>query len=115
MKDVSINVIIWENRIETAHKYNEIHRVRGLQRALHHVDEDCSYRRLEYTQETKVSEKQRKVVGRQRELQEATLFGNREKISSKKAQLEDTRQELSDGRNELSLIQALGRSWSDIK
>ncbi|HHR3735275.1 TPA: DUF1090 domain-containing protein [Salmonella enterica] len=104
-----------EEQLEYAHKYNEIYRVRGLQRALRHVDENCSYRHQEYTQETRVSEKQRKVAGRQSELQEAALSGNREKISSKKAQLEDARQELSDARSELSRIQNHSRSRSDIK
>lgn len=91
-----------EHQLEYAQAYNNIHRMRGLQRALRNLDEHCTYSRVQEFQKSKIAEKQQKVTKRQYELEQARMSGRREKIADRQAKLAEAEEELAEARQELS-------------
>ncbi|HFW5421936.1 TPA: DUF1090 family protein [Salmonella enterica subsp. enterica serovar Wandsworth] len=69
-----------EHQLEYAQAYNNIHRMAGLQRALHHIDQYCNNNLSQQTA-SKVAEKQHTVTGRPDELEQARLSERNDKIT----------------------------------
>lgn len=90
-----------EHQLEYAQAYNNFHRMAGLQRALHHIDEYCNSK-LPQQNAGRVAEKQRKVTRRLHELEQARLSGKNEKIADRMAKLAEAREELTEARRGLS-------------
>lgn len=90
-----------EHQLEYALAYNNAHRVAGLQNALRRINEYCTDKRLLARKETKLTEKQRKVMEYQRELEQSLASGKREQITNKQAKQDEAREEQAKARSEL--------------
>jgi uncharacterized protein YlxW (UPF0749 family) len=91
-----------ETQIMYAKKYDNTDRIRGLEKALKEVNENCTDESLKTKRMKRITEKEEKVSERELELKEAKETGNSDKIKKKERKLEDAINELSEAKNELS-------------
>lgn len=76
-------------QIEYAKKYNNPHRLAGLERALRNVEANCTNGSYRADLEEKVANKERKVAERRAELAKAESTGKQKKIAQKTRKLEE--------------------------
>ncbi|QBH96568.1 DUF1090 domain-containing protein [Limnobaculum zhutongyuii] len=88
-------------QIEYAKKYNNPHRLAGLERALSNVKAHCSNNGYIADAESKIADKERKVEKRRQELAEAKATGKSDKISKKQKKLQKAEAELDEALNAL--------------
>lgn len=87
-----------EQQISYANLHGNANQVAGLQKALQESREHCTDQGLRAELQQKVSEKERKVVDRQRELAAAQASGQPDKVAKKQRRLKEAQQELREAR-----------------
>lgn len=90
-----------ETQITYAKKYDNTHRIQGLEKALEEINENCTDESLKIKRMEKITEKEQKVAERKDDLKEAKENGNLNKIKKKERKLEAAINELSEAKNEL--------------
>ncbi|EML2681547.1 MULTISPECIES: DUF1090 domain-containing protein [Klebsiella] len=83
-----------QKQLEYAKAYGNIHRVRGLERALTNVQRYCTDGKLTSEWQEKVADKESKVRERMEELRHAQASGDPEKIRKKEKKLQEAKNEL---------------------
>ena len=87
-----------ETQLSYANLHGNANQVAGLQRALQESREHCTDQGLRADLQQHVSEKERKVAQRQRELTEAQAGGKPDKVAKKQRRMEEAQQELREAR-----------------
>lgn len=90
-----------EQQIEQAKKYNNTHRVAGLEKALQEIKDGCNDDTLKAQREQDIAEKKAKVAERKQELQEAQADGRSDKVAKKQKKLDEALEELKEAEAEL--------------
>jgi hypothetical protein len=88
-----------EQQIGYANLHGNASQAAGLRKALQESREHCTDQGLRVDLQQHVSEKERKVADRQRELAEAQAAGKSDKIARKQRRLEEAQQELREARD----------------
>lgn len=92
-----------QKQLEYAKAYGNMHRVRGLERALTKVQLYCTDGKITSDWQEKVADKERKVRERVAELQHAQASGDPEKIRKKEKKLQEAKNELMEAQSGLNL------------
>ncbi len=87
-----------QQQIDYAKTDGNERRVRGLEKALAEVNDNCTDESLLRERQIKVQEKERTVSERITELEEAKETGRRDKINNKQKKLEEAKQELAEAK-----------------
>ncbi|PFG45550.1 uncharacterized protein DUF1090 [Vibrio sp. ES.051] len=90
-----------EQQIEYAKAQGNEYRIKGLERALAGIQNECSEETLRQELQVEVEEKAQEVQEREQELAEAKRSGKADKIEKKRQKLEESQQELLDAKREL--------------
>lgn len=96
-----------QKQLEYAKAYGNIHRVRGLERALTKVQLYCTDSKITSQWQEKVADKESKVRERREELRHAQASGDPEKIRKKEKKLQEAKNELMEAQSGLN--QSLSR------
>lgn len=90
-----------EAQITEAQKTDNVERVQGLEKALLNVKMHCKDNNLEAEYKNNITDKTEKVAERQKDLAEAKLKGDNQKIAEKTAKLNDAEKELAEAKDKL--------------
>lgn len=86
-----------QHEIDIAQKYDNQHRVSGLQQALSEIRANCSDAGLKKARQEKIKQREQKVAEREQELQqEKAAGGNHEKIGKREKKLSEAQLELKE-------------------
>ncbi|WP_283598756.1 DUF1090 domain-containing protein [Photobacterium phosphoreum] len=88
-----------KTQISYAKEYNNTYQLKGLQKALAEVNDNCTDESLKAEQLKKVANKEKKVEERKQELIEAKESGKKNKINKKERKLQEAIDELQDEKN----------------
>lgn len=88
-----------KTQISYAKEYNNTYQLKGLQKALAEVNDNCTDESLKAEQLKKVANKEKKVEERKQELIEAKESGKENKINKKERKLQEAIDELQDAKN----------------
>lgn len=91
-----------ESQIEQAREFNEKFRLKGLEKALQKVKNNCNDKELEAKYKEDIAEKTDKLTERKRELAVAQIRGDKEKITMQKLKLSDAIVELTEANTRLT-------------
>lgn len=80
-------------QLDYALAHNNTQQIAGLQKALNEINANCTDEKLLVKRSEKDAEKQRKIEKLQRELEQAKVSGNHEKIASKQHKLNEAQDE----------------------
>lgn len=91
-----------ESQIEQAREYNKKFRIKGLEKALQKVKNNCNDKELEAKYKEDIADKTDKLTERKRELAVAQIRGDKEKITMQKLKLSDAIVELTEANTRLT-------------
>lgn len=89
-------------QIDYAKKANNIYQVQGLEKALADVNTYCSNDSLSDKYKEKVADKLENLQEKQKDLQEAQLKGNPQKIAKQQLKVQNAEYELKEAQNNLN-------------
>lgn len=91
-----------ESELENARQYNNIYKVKRLEKALKENIAHCDDAKLNAERQQKIAEKTRKVSEREAELNAVKENGDQKKIAKKTEKLEKAKQELKEAKEQLN-------------
>lgn len=97
-----------QNQIEYARKHGNVHRERGLERALANVQAHCKDTDLLSSKQDEIREQQEDIQERVDEIAEKRSEGRQDKVQKLEKKLERDRAKLEELQDELKELQALG-------
>lgn len=81
--------------LSAAKAHGQTHRVRGLERALSQVQDNCTDAKLQAEHQRTVRQQEKKVAERQRELDEERREGKPSKVAKRQEKLDEAQAELA--------------------
>ncbi|MCD6005268.1 DUF1090 domain-containing protein [Vreelandella alkaliphila] len=96
---------VLRQQLEYAQAHDNQHRVRGLQRALHSIEENCTNEQVITEAAEEVRESQEEVRERELALEEALREGDEDDIQKRREKLAEEVRELEEHTQELNLLQ----------
>lgn len=96
---------VLRQQLEHAQAHDNQHRVRGLQRALHSIEEHCTNEQILAEAAEEVRESQEEVRERELALEEAFGEGDEDDIQKRREKLAEAVRELEDHTEELDSLQ----------
>ncbi|GEK52976.1 hypothetical protein HVE01_36970 [Vreelandella venusta] len=96
---------VLRQQLEHAQEHDNQHRVRGLQRALHSIEEHCTNEQVLAEAAEEVRESQEEVRERELALEEALGEGDEDDIQKRREKLAEAVRELEEHTEELDSLQ----------
>ncbi len=96
---------VLRQQLEHAQEHDNQHRVRGLQRALHSIEEHCTNEQVLAEAAEEVRESQEEVRERELALEEALSEGDEDDIQKRREKLAEEVRELEEHTEELDSLQ----------
>ena len=91
-------------QMATAKAQGNARQVRGLERALSAIEENCTDEQVLGEAETQVRESLQEVTEREADLEEAVAGGDQDKVARRLAKLKETQEDLATHRRELEAL-----------